>query len=284
MHPIHSISGRRPGNDLLSAEPAVDEAVPPRAFRRVVRNAGLPDIPADDRVVTDSDLAGLPEAAQRYLRFMAVVDRPRDWSVRAHLMGRFRRRADRPWMPCEAWQYTSAVPPARMFRMRILFGGRVPMLGWDTYLHGRGRMRGKLLGLVPVADGSGPHFDTSELVTWLNDAVLLAPSMLLGPAITWSPGPDADSFIVAVTDEGRTVSARVMLDHRGVPREFRTDDRYADLPGGLVRARWRTPMEGWAMADGCPRMTRAGAVVNDGRKLTRSRPLKIDPLFGWLIF
>jgi hypothetical protein len=247
-------------DDLVTAEPAADELVPPRAFRRVVHHAGLPATPGDDRIVTESDLAGLPEPAQRYLRFMAVAGRPRDWSVRAHFIGRFRRRADRPWVPCEAWQHTSAVPLARMFRMRILFGGHVPMLGWDTYLHGRGRMHGKLLGVIPVADGSGPYFDTSELVTWLNDAVLLAPSMLVGPSITWSPGPDADSFVVAVTDEGRTVSARVVLDHRGAPREFLTDDRYADLPGGLVRARWCTPVEGWAMVDGRARMTRAGAV------------------------
>lgn len=118
--------------------------------------------------------------------------------------------------------------------MRLLFAGCLPLTAWDTYLDGRGRMRGKILGLVPAVGGSGPHFDTSELVTWLNDAVLMAPSMRLTPTITWSAGPGADSFDVAVTDAGRTVSARVVLDHRGAPREFWTDDRYADLPGGSV--------------------------------------------------
>jgi hypothetical protein len=163
-------------------------------------------------------------------------------------------------MPCDAWQYTAADPPARLFRMRILFGGRVPMTGWDTYLDGHGRMRGKLLGVVPVANGSGPRFDVSELVTWLDDAVLMAPSMLLTPATTWTAGPDEDSFEVTFTDAGHTVSARVLLDESGGPREFWTDDRYADLPGGLVRARWRTPVEGWTTVDGRPRMTAASAV------------------------
>ena len=87
-----------------AAESAAAEDVPPRAFRRLVGNARLPGLPADVSVVTESDLAPLPQAAQRYLRFMEVVGRPRDWSVRAHLEGRFRRRADRDWMPCEAWQ------------------------------------------------------------------------------------------------------------------------------------------------------------------------------------
>jgi hypothetical protein len=121
-------------------------------------------------------------------------------------------------------------------------------------------MRGTLLGPFPVVHGGGPRFDTSEMVTWLNDAVLMAPSMLLGPATTWSAGPDGGSFDVALTDHGRTVSARVRLDVDGAPREFWTDDRYADLPGGLVRARWRTPVEGWTEVDGRPLMTGASAI------------------------
>jgi len=34
--------------------------------------------------------------------------------------------------------------------MRIRFAHVLPMVGRDTYLHGRGRMLGKLLGLVTV--------------------------------------------------------------------------------------------------------------------------------------
>jgi hypothetical protein len=31
------------------------------------------------------------------------------------------------------------------------------------------------------------------------------------------------------------VSARVVLDERGAPVDFHTEDRYADMPGGPVR-------------------------------------------------
>ena len=40
------------------------------------------------------------------------------------------------------------------------------------------------LGLVTVADGAGPEFDIGELSTWLDDAVLLTPGMLLHPRTT----------------------------------------------------------------------------------------------------
>jgi hypothetical protein len=241
-------------------EQVVGSRAAPSAFRRGVRAAAPPLRSADPQVVTEADLAPLPAAVRRYLRFMAVVGRPRDRSLQAHLVGSFRRRPDAGWMPCEAWQYTAASPPARMFRMRLRLGGWLPMTGWDTYLSGHGRMRGTLLGVVPVARGSGPYFDVSELVTWLNDAVLMAPSMLLTPATTWTAGPDGDSFDVTFAHAGRSVSARVLLDDRGAPREFWTDDRYADLPGGLQRVRWRTPVEGWTTVEGRPRMTAATAV------------------------
>lgn len=110
-------------------------------------------------------------------------------------------------------------------------------------------MRGKLLGLFTVADGEGPEFDLGELTTYLNDAVLLAPSMLLGPATTWTEVGDA-SFDVTLQDRGRSSTARVTLDHQGAPRVFCTNDRYAALPSGLVRAPWTTRSEHGTTVDG----------------------------------
>jgi hypothetical protein len=185
---------------------ATGSSRPPRAFLRGVSAAGLPAGPASTTPVTEADLAGLPPVAARYLQAMGVVGRPRTWSLRAHFAGRFRLRPDRPWMPLDAWQYNSASEVARLFRMRLLAARVVPMWGWDTYRAGSGRMRGRVLGLVTVADGSGPEFDTGELVTWLNDAVLLAPAMLLDTRTGWEPA-GKDGFLVSVTDAGRTVSA-----------------------------------------------------------------------------
>ncbi len=72
-------------------------------------------------------------------------------------------------------------------------------------------MVGRLLGLITVVDGHGEEFDIGELVTWLNDAVLLAPSMLLASSTTWSEVHD-EAFDVSVTNAGHTVTGRVFLD------------------------------------------------------------------------
>jgi hypothetical protein len=231
-----------------------------QAFTAGVRAAGLPEPATGSAPVTEADLTPLPLAVQRYLRSMGVVGRPRDTSFRVHLAGRFRLRPGQRWMPMRAWQYNTASPPARLMLMRIRVAGVLPMVGWDTYLDGRGRMRGKLLGLVQVADGSGPEFDMGELVTWLNDAIMFAPSMLLRPHTTLRETGSDDEFDVAVSDRGRTVRARVYLEADGAPRDFSTDDRWAALKGGLVRARWTTPVSSWRLVDG-RRLLASGAAI-----------------------
>jgi uncharacterized protein DUF6544 len=221
-------------------------------FLRDVARAGLPSGPGPADVVTDAELAHLPEPAQRYLRFMGVAGRPRDWSFRLEFAGRFRTKPGQAWMACRTWQYNSRPAVARIFQMRIRFGGAIPVVGRDTYVEGRGRLLIRLLDVLTIVDGRGLEYDIGELVTYLNDAVLIAPSMLLVPAVTWRP-VDPGSFDVALTDHGRTVAARVAVDERGAPRDFSTTDRFCvdpDNPKRLTQARWTTPVAGWQTVDG----------------------------------
>ena len=97
-----------------------------RLYRRFVDEleaAHLAAGPDDASPVTDADVDGLPGVVQRYLAFMGVVGRPRDWSFRAHFVGRFRLRPWLGWMPAEAWQYNSGLEVARVFVMRLRFAG-----------------------------------------------------------------------------------------------------------------------------------------------------------------
>jgi hypothetical protein len=231
-------------------------------FMKEVAAAGLPPGPGPEGEITEADLAGLPDSVRRYLGFMGVVGTPRVWSFRLALTGRFRRSRNDAWMACEAWQYNSGLAVARIFHIRIRLRGLVPVLARDTYVLGRGRMLIRLFDLVTVGDGTGVEFDTGELVTYLNDGIMIAPSMLLVPEVRWST-VDARSFDVALTDRGRTVTARVSIDQRGAPTDFSTTDRFAADPNDatkLVRTRWTTPIEGWQETGGHRLWTRGRAV------------------------
>jgi hypothetical protein len=236
---------RRLGRDLRAS-----------ALREAAKIDGAPT--RDEHVITDTDLDQLPEPAQRYMRYMGVVGRARDWSFLVRFQGRF-RRSGQPWMPCEAWQYNTNQPVTRIFHMRIDFFYVLPMVGRDTYVGGKGAMVGDVLGLVTVADGSGHEFDVGELVTYLNDALVLAPSMLLDGSTKWAAVDDG-SFDVSITDCDNSATARVVVDPNGAMRNFSTEDRWCDLPGGLVRAPWSTPIAGWTEFDGRPWPTGARAV------------------------
>jgi hypothetical protein len=227
-------------------------------FAAQVSTAGLPMSGDDPTPVTEASIAHLPEPARRFLHFTGVIGKPRDWSFRAHLSGRFRRRPGRRWMPCESWQYNSGLEVARIFHMRVALAGLVPLYGRDCYLRGHGHMRDTMFG-VAVANGLGFEYDVGELVTYLNDAVLLAPSFLLRLPTSWA-AVDDDSFHVGLTDRGQSVTGRVVVDERGAPRDFSTDDRVADLPGGAVRARWSSSVEGWTSERGRARPIRASVV------------------------
>lgn len=229
-------------------------------LERLARDARSRTVPASTDVVSEDRVAHLPQPVQRYLRFMGVVGAPATGSLRAHLRGEFRMRPGQRFMRADMWQYNTSLPLARVFWMRIdMAGGLLPMVGRDSYLDGHGRMLGKLFDTVVVADGQGEPFDIGELTTWLNDAVLMAPSMLLRSSVTFEE-IDERTFSLTLSDAGRSVSARVTLDERGAPMDFETEDRYADLPGGPVRTRWSTPIDGWQEVGGRHIPTRGAAV------------------------
>ena len=224
---------------------------------------GLPSGSVATASITEQDLESLPPVVRRYLAFMRVMGRPRDWSFRAGWVGRFRRGPNEPWLPCTAWQYDGAVEIARVFYMRLTLAALVPTVVRDTYLRGQGHMLAKAFDLLKVADGRGPEIDVGELVTYLNDAVFYAPSMLLGPHVRWS-AVDDESFDVTLADGEQRVTARVFVDERGMPRDFSTTDRFVSDPytkgQPLVRARWSTPFDSWKIIDGRPLPTHGRAV------------------------
>lgn len=250
--------------------PAVPE--PPRrgSGRRLrhqldadVERLGLVSTGADgaaERPVTEDDLRELPVPAQRYLRRMGVVGRPRDRAFRVRFRGQIRMRPDQAWMPFDAWQFNTSSPVTRLIRMRIDVAGIVPMFGTDTYVGRTGRMHGKVLGLVTVADGTGPEFDLGELVTYVNDAALLAPSMLLTAGTTWRPVDDR-SFDLTFTDGGNAVTARLFVDDDGNLVDFRTDDRWYAGTDPPTRTPWSTPIGGWTSSPAGRPFPAAGSAI-----------------------
>ena len=244
---------RRPG---APTDPDGLAPVGPGARRRLdadVERLGLLERDGDARPpVREADLADLPAPVQRWMCRNGVVGAPPVQALRVPMSGRFRTGPGRGWMPFEAWQVDTVEPIARIFRMRVAAGGVVPMFGVDSYVGGRGRMLGKLVGIWTVAAGEGHEFDLGELATWVNDVALLAPSMLLGPHASWHEVDDHHADVV-VTDGANVVSARLTFDDHDRVADFTTHDRWYAGTGPPTRTTWRTPVSAWTTTpDGHP--------------------------------
>jgi hypothetical protein len=230
-------------------------ATGPWSFRATYREAvreGLAGVEgAASPVVTEADLAALPEPVRGHLRASGAVGRPRPTWFRIVWRGRIRGGPEEPWMEFTAEQHNVLGPPSRFFLMDATRGG-LPVDVLHAYRGGTATMQVRLLSLVPMVDARGPEMDQAETVTVLNDLALFAPGALLDPRISWE-AVDSITARALFTVGSERVSATLHFDPRsGELVDFVSDDRYAaDSDGGTFRiVRWSTPVEGYRDFDG----------------------------------
>jgi hypothetical protein len=210
-------------------------------YRRAVGER-LADAETASPVVTEDDLATLPEPVQRYVRRAGAVGRPRATHLRARWTGRIRGSPDEPWMPFTAEQVNVIDDPARFFMMGARRSG-LPVDVLHVFRDAAASMRVRLLSVVSMVDADGPELTRAETVTLLNDLSILAPGALTDPAVRWE-AIDGRSARAAYTVGPNTVSAVLHFDELGDLVDFVSDDRSAASSDGraLVRQRWSTPL------------------------------------------
>ena len=216
----------------------------PRSFRAQFERdveAGLAR-PLDAPVVTDADLAPLPEPVQRYLRATGVVGQPRVRNYRLRFRGRIRSAPDAGWMPFEADQQSFADQPTRLFLMRArMYALPVPVD--HRLIDGHATMQVRIAGAIPLVDARGDVMDRSEAVTLFNDMCLLVPGTLIDTGITWEP-VDARTVRARFTNGAQTITATLLFGEDGLLTNFVSDDRSRSSPDGkaFTRLRFSTPV------------------------------------------
>lgn len=202
---------------------------------RLVLAASLP-------LVTEGDLASLPEPVQRYLRLAGVLGQPRVHHFRANLRGRIRSGPDDPWMEFTAEQYNFLSEPARFFLMDARRSG-LPVDVFHAFRGGAATMRVRLLSMLSLVDVGGPELTRAETVTLFNDLCLFAPGALIDPAIRWE-SIDEHTARAHYTVGSNTISAELSFNDAGEWVDFTSDDRLALSADGkeFVRQRWSTPV------------------------------------------
>ena len=201
------------------------------------------------KIITEGDLAPLPEPVQRYLRYAQVLGKPKVKCIKVRQKGLMRTSPTQKWMPVEAVQYsTLAGPLSRTWYAQIKMGPFTLLNGYDLYDNGTGHMLMRLLSLFPVVNVSGPEIDMSALIIFINDMVMW-PTAFLSDYIQWEP-IDARSARARVSLHGRQFSAVLYFNDIGEMVDFITEDRYLMAGKGYERARWSTPLRRYREANG----------------------------------
>ena len=198
--------------------------------------------PVTAPVVTDGDLALLPDPVRRYVRATGMVGQPRIQNYRLRFRGRIRSGPDARWMPFVANQHSFTDEPTRLFLMDASMMG-APVQAFHRLIDGHAVMRVKALGAVTVADARGADMDRAEAVTLFNDMCLLAPSTILDPAVTWEP-VDARTAKARFRWGSNTISATLLFDEQGLLTNFISDDRSRSSPDAkqFTPQRFSTPV------------------------------------------
>lgn len=192
-------------------------------------------------LITEADLAPLPEPVRRYLRFTRVVGQPRVQNYRIRFSGRIRSGPAAAWMPFTADQQSFVDQPTRLFLMRARMFG-VPIEAFHRLSDGHAVMQVKAAGVVPITDARGDEMDRAETVTLFNDMCLMAPGTLVGTDITWE-AVDATMARAHFTHRGHTIAATLLFDAEGKLVNFYSDDRArSGADGTFTPMRFSTPV------------------------------------------
>jgi hypothetical protein len=217
-------------------------------YRRRV-DAALTE-PLPNGVVTEADLADLPEPVATYVRRSGAVGQPRVTNFQARIHGRIRAGTTTAWMSFTGEQVNTYGPqPGRLFFMdATMFGLPVDIL--HTYVGPSATMRVKACSLVPMVNAAGPDMDQAETVTVFNDLCILAPAAIIDAPVTWQRVDDhhvCGTFI----NGAHTVTAELVFSDDHDLIDFISDDRLrasADAKNFTPQL-WSTPVREYRTID-----------------------------------
>lgn len=149
----------------------------------------LKDNRLNKKVITPSQLAGLPAPVQHWLTESGVIGKEMTHTVRLRQRGLMRTSPNGAWMPTQAEQYISVDQPGFVWKANVRMLSVLPLAGRDKYVNGKGNMLIKALSVVPVVDASDAKIDQGTLLRYLGE-IGWFPSAALSPFIHWQPVDD----------------------------------------------------------------------------------------------
>ena len=191
------------------------------------------------QVITEEDIALLPEPMQRYVRYTQVIGKSRVNAIKVKQRGELRQASEQPWMSFEAEQYFAVGSPAFIWQSRIKAFPLFSIRARDKYIDGEGNMYIKLAPFFTIADARGKEIDQGSLLRYLAEMVWF-PHAYLSDYIRWDT-VDTDSCKIIADCQGMKVSAIMNFSKEGEMTNL-IATRYREVKGHYYLEEWSPSM------------------------------------------
>jgi hypothetical protein len=210
-------------------------------------------------VVADADIEGLPGPVQKWLKNSQAMGKEEIFAVRLKQKGLIRTKEGQPWMPAEAEQYFTIDEPGFIWKVRVRMAPLLYLAGRDRYYGGRGSMRIKLLGLIPVVNAEGKEIDQGTMLRYLGETVWF-PTAALSSYIKWED-IDSNSAKATMSYGGVTASAVFEFNEDGEVTSFRCK-RYMTVNDSYILEDYSVHLKDYKELNGIRIPTKGEAIWN----------------------
>lgn len=199
-------------------------------------------------LLTETDLAHLPEVIKRYIRYTGFPGKEKILNFRSECKGGIRSNPDEEYMPLKSVQYNFMDMHSRFFYIVAKKSG-IPAIGLHLYQNANAIFKIKILGLFTVVNAKGPKMDQGETVTVLNDMLFMAPGSLIDKRIQWEI-IDSQTVKAIFTNGGICISAVIYFDDEGKLINFVSNDRFETDGKEYINYPWETPVKDYREFNG----------------------------------
>lgn len=190
--------------------------------------------------VTETDLEGLPEPVERYLRFAGLPSPDRIRLARIRHGGTFRTGVDADWASVRGEEYLAPRVPGFVWTGSVRPSPLVRFTARDRFLAGHGHVWVRLLSALTVADAGGPEVSQSAFLRMVSESPWVPTALVPGPYLSWEP-IDERRARARIDHDEIEATWTVEVDERGAIVRTSTPDRYREEDGTTVN----TPFTGY---------------------------------------
>lgn len=196
--------------------------------------------PAGARAVFNpSELEGLPEPVQRYLRTVLAEGIPLVRCARLKQEGEFLVRPEsNGWVPFRAEQTVGVNPAVFVWDARMALVPGIDIRVRDAFAAGRGFMHASILALVPLVSAEGtPGLSVGALQRYLAEAAWFPTALLPSQGVSWT-AIDASSAKATLDASGVRVSLVFRFSDDGLIQSVYAPDRPRSVGDREVPTPW----------------------------------------------